>query len=41
LTLERQPTDSESRKLLSFAREFGLAEMCRVLFNLNEFVYVD
>jgi len=40
-TLQRQPTVSESRRLVSFAREFGLAETCRLLFNLNEFVYVD
>ncbi len=40
-TLQRLPTASESRRLASFAREFGLAETCRLLFNLNEFVYVD
>jgi hypothetical protein len=26
---------------MSFAQEFGLVETCRLLFNLNEFVYVD
>ncbi len=40
-TLQRPPTDAESRKLVTFARDFGLAEACRLLFNLNEFVYVD
>jgi hypothetical protein len=40
-TLQRSPTDSESRRLSSFAQEFGLTETCRLLFNLNEFVYVD
>jgi mono/diheme cytochrome c family protein len=40
-TLRRQPTDSELQRLISFAREFGLTETCRLLFNLNEFVYVD
>jgi hypothetical protein len=41
LALQRSPTAAESRRLVSFAREFGLTEMCRLLFNLNEFVYVD
>ncbi len=40
-TLQRQATASELRRLTSFAQEFGLAETCRLLFNLNEFVYVD
>ena len=41
VTLERPPTAAESRRLVEFAREFGLPETCRLLFNLNEFVYVD
>ncbi|HXY36383.1 MAG TPA: PSD1 and planctomycete cytochrome C domain-containing protein [Planctomycetaceae bacterium] len=41
LTLQRPSTASESKRLVPFAREFGLAETCRLLFNLNEFVYVD
>jgi hypothetical protein len=40
-TLQRAPTASESRRLTAFARDFGLAETCRLLFNLNEFAYVD
>jgi hypothetical protein len=40
-TLQRPPTEAESRRLTDFTREFGLAETCRLLFNLNEFVYVD
>ena len=40
-TLQRGPSASESQRLTGFAREFGLAEACRLLFNLNEFVYVD
>jgi hypothetical protein len=40
-TLQRGPSASESQRLTEFAREFGLAEACRLLFNLNEFVYVD
>jgi hypothetical protein len=40
-TLQRCPTDAETPRLTDFTREFGLAETCRLLFNLNEFVYVD
>ncbi len=40
-TLQRGPSASESRRLTEFAHDFGLAETCRVLLNLNEFVYVD
>jgi mono/diheme cytochrome c family protein len=40
-TLMRSPTATETRRLIDFDREFGLAETCRLLFNLNEFVYVD
>jgi hypothetical protein len=40
-TLERQATPDESRKLVEFTRTFGLTETCRLLLNLNEFVFVD
>jgi hypothetical protein len=41
LTLQRPATGAESQRLAAFAREFGLTETCRLLFNLNEFVYID
>jgi Protein of unknown function (DUF1553)/Protein of unknown function (DUF1549) len=41
LTLERPTTREETEKLSAFARQFGLAETCRLIFNLNEFVFVD
>jgi hypothetical protein len=41
LTLERPPTPDESQKLAEFTRTFGLTETCRLVFNLNEFVFVD
>lgn len=41
LTLERPPSADESRKLAEFTRTFGLKETCRLLFNLNEFVFID
>jgi len=39
LTLARAPTGAESKRLIAFASEQSLAEVCRVLLNLNEFVY--
>jgi hypothetical protein len=41
LALGRAPTDVERSGLTAFAREHGLANACRVLLNLNEFVFVD
>jgi cytochrome c553 len=41
LALGREPTTMERKALASFAREHGLANACRVILNLNEFVFVD
>ncbi len=41
LALQRPPTDVEQRTLLDYAGRHGLAATCRLLFNLNEFVFVD
>jgi len=41
LLLQRPPTAEESQKLAEFTRQFGFPETCRLLFNLNEFVFVD
>ena len=32
---------SELDQLVAYARSHGLANMCRLLFNLSEFVYLD
>jgi hypothetical protein len=37
----RQPTDQERDWLVQFCRQHGLPALCRVLFNSNEFLYVD
>jgi hypothetical protein len=37
----RPPSSSELDRLVSFAAQYGLANYCRVLFNLNEFTFVD
>lgn len=39
--LGRPPTASEEQALTRYAAQFGLTNLCRVLFNLNEFSFVD
>ena len=41
LALQRSPTSDERRACLEFLNHHALAELCRALLNLNEFVYVD
>lgn len=41
LALGRSPTAVEKERALVFLRESPLTELCRALFNLNEFVYLD
>jgi hypothetical protein len=41
LTLGRSPTTTERERAAAFLRESPLAELCRALVNLNEFVYLD
>ena len=41
LALSRPPTESEHDKLTVYAVNHGLNSLCRVLMNLNEFVFVD
>jgi mono/diheme cytochrome c family protein len=40
-SLGRTPAADDLAELVSYAREHGLANLCRLLFNLNEFVFVD
>ncbi|MCI0539781.1 MAG: DUF1553 domain-containing protein, partial [Verrucomicrobiales bacterium] len=37
----RQPALGDEQALTSYAEQFGLANLCRVLVNLNEFAFVD
>lgn len=39
--LGRDPEPSEQAALLDYATRFGMTNCCRVLFNLNEFSFVD
>jgi hypothetical protein len=41
LALGRSPTPKELDALTGYAKEHGLANACRVILNLNEFVFVD
>jgi Protein of unknown function (DUF1549)/Protein of unknown function (DUF1553)/Planctomycete cytochrome C/F5/8 type C domain len=41
LALARRPTPLEREALFAHASKFGLPNACRVIFNLNEFVFVD
>ena len=37
----RLPEAAEQRQLTDYAQQFGLDNLCRLLFNLSEFVYID
>jgi hypothetical protein len=41
LALARAPTAEEQINLTAYATQHGLTNACRVLFNLNEFAFVD
>jgi hypothetical protein len=41
LALRRPPTAAEAQALSAYAREHGMSNACRVILNLNEFVFVD
>jgi hypothetical protein len=41
LALNRQPSKEELRLMSTYAEKHGLANMCRVLINSSEFVFID
>ncbi len=41
LTLNRQPTKAEMKKLLAFAEKNGMTGLCRLIFNTSEFMFID
>lgn len=41
LALGRRPTPEERELLVGYAQKFGLANACRLVFNSNEFVFID
>ena len=41
LVAGRSPTDPEQQQLAAYATQHGIDNLCRVLFNLSEFMYLD
>ncbi|MBK7929910.1 MAG: PSD1 domain-containing protein [Bryobacterales bacterium] len=41
LALGREATEAERAEYAAYAKKHGLANLCRVLFNTNEFLFVD
>ena len=41
LALSREPSADERDSLVAYADRFGMENACRVILNLNEFVFVD
>jgi hypothetical protein len=41
LALARSPTPAERDALVAHAEHHGLANVCRLILNLNEFAFVD
>jgi hypothetical protein len=41
VAFNRRPTANELRLLSACARKYGLASVCRLIFNTNEFIFID
>ena len=41
LALNRSPRADESKLLVTYAKKYGLPNLCRLIFNSNEFLFVD
>ena len=41
LALGRTPTPGEARIMVAHAQQHGLPSLCRMIFNLNEFLFID
>ena len=41
MAVSRIPTNAELELLNSYAKKHGLAATCRIIFNLNEFSFID
>ena len=37
----REASNEERQQMAQYAKQFGLSSLCRLLFNLSEFVYID
>ena len=41
LALNRRPTGAEMQMLAPFAQKYGMPNLCRLIFNTSEFMFVD
>ena len=41
LVTSRRPSDREREELIAYAKAHGLSNLCRMMFNLSEFVFLD
>jgi hypothetical protein len=41
LAFAREPTESEITPMVEYAKRHGMASACRLMFNMNEFVFID
>jgi hypothetical protein len=41
LAFAREPQNAELAQLVNYANQYGLASACRLIFNMNEFVFID
>ena len=41
LALDRAPTKAESNELADYAAKYGMANLCRLILNSNEFMFVN
>jgi hypothetical protein len=41
LIAQRDPTPEEAKEFSAFTERYGLKNLCRFLFNLSEFAFVD
>ena len=41
LVLQRPPSAAEAELLVAYANKHGMAGVCRIIFNSNEFMFVD
>ena len=41
LALNRPPTKPELKKLAPFAQKYGMPNLCRLVFNTSEFMFLD
>ena len=39
--MQREPSKSDHQAMLQYARQHGLNNLCRLLFNFSEFIYID